>query len=58
MGEVEQRMERLPRAMQGAIAEDCLRQVAEESEHPNPEMIIAGGLQILKELAEKAVISC
>lgn len=38
------------------LTADCLRQVAEESNHPNPEMIIAGGLQILKELVEKTVV--
>lgn len=38
------------------LAADCLKQVAEESKHPNPDMIMAGGLQILKELAEKTVI--
>ncbi len=38
------------------LTADCLKQVAEESNHPNPEMIIAGGLQILKELAEKTVV--
>jgi hypothetical protein len=38
-------------------AGDCLKQVAEESKHPSPDMIIAGGLQILKELAEKTVIT-
>lgn len=38
------------------LVAECLKQVAEESKHPNPEMIIAGGLQILKELAEKTVI--
>jgi hypothetical protein len=36
--------------------EDYLKQVAEESNHPNPEMILAGGLQILKELSEKTVL--
>ncbi|MFZ2405905.1 MAG: DUF2063 domain-containing protein, partial [Methylobacter sp.] len=41
----------------GMLTADCLKQVAEESQHPNPEMIIAGGLQILKELAEKTVIT-
>jgi len=41
---------------EGVLAVDCLKQVAEESKHPNPDMIIAGGLQILKELAEKTVI--
>ena len=39
------------------LAEDCLRQVARESNHPDPELIIAGGLQILKELAEKTIIT-
>lgn len=35
----------------------CLTQVAQESQHPNPDLIIQGGLQILQELAEKMVIS-
>ena len=35
----------------------CLTQVAQESQHPNPDLIIKGGLQILQELAEKNVIS-
>jgi hypothetical protein len=39
-----------------ALVIDCLKQVADESKHPNPETIIAGGLEILKELAEKTVI--
>ncbi|MFZ2168416.1 MAG: putative DNA-binding domain-containing protein [Methylococcaceae bacterium] len=38
------------------LVEDCLKQVAKESNHPDPEFIIAGGLQILKELAEKTII--
>lgn len=42
---------------EGILAVDCLKQVAEESMHPNPEMIIAGGLQVLKELAGKTVIT-
>ena len=42
---------------EGMPAADCLRQVAEESNHPNPEMIISSGLQILKGLAEKTVIA-
>ena len=41
---------------EGMLAMDCLKQVAEESKHPNPGVIMAGGLQILKELAEKRVI--
>ena len=39
------------------LAEDCLKQIARESNHPNPEQIVAGGLQILKELAEKTIIT-
>ena len=39
------------------LAEDCLKQITRESNHPNPEQIIAGGLQILKELAEKTIIT-
>jgi hypothetical protein len=41
----------------GVLAADCLKPVAEESKHPNPDMIIASGLQILRELAEKTVIT-
>jgi hypothetical protein len=40
----------------GMLTNDCLQQVAEELNHPNPEMVIAGGLQILKDLAGKTVI--
>ncbi|HEY8035981.1 MAG TPA: putative DNA-binding domain-containing protein [Methylobacter sp.] len=39
------------------LTADCLKQVADELNHPNPEMIVSGGLQILKELAEKTVIT-
>jgi uncharacterized protein len=35
---------------------DCLNQVTQESQHPNPEIITVGGLQILKGLVEKTVI--
>ena len=38
------------------LAEDCLRQLIKESNHPGPELIIVSGLQILKELAEKTII--
>lgn len=38
-------------------AVDCLKQVARESNHPDPELVVAGGLQILKELAGKAIIT-
>lgn len=39
------------------LVAECLKQVAEEANHPNPEMIVSGGLQILKEMAQKAVIT-
>jgi hypothetical protein len=39
------------------VTEDCLTQVAQEANHPSPDVIIVGGLQILKDLAEKTVIS-
>ncbi len=39
------------------VAQDCLKQLAQESNHPNPEVIINGGLQILKDFAIKAVIT-
>lgn len=39
------------------LTKDCLKQVADELNHPNPEMIITGGLEILKELAEKTIIT-
>lgn len=42
---------------EGILVTDCLRQIAEESKHPNPELIISGGLAILKGLAEKTVIT-
>jgi hypothetical protein len=37
-------------------AESCLKQVAQEMNHPNPEIVIAGGLQILNDLAEKRIV--
>jgi len=39
------------------LTETCLRRIADESRHPNPELIISGGLQILKDLAEKNIIT-
>lgn len=39
------------------ITEACLNQVAQEFHHPNHDAIITGGLQILKDLAKKIVIS-
>jgi len=35
------------------LTADCLKQVADELRHPNPEMIIEGGLQILKRTRRK-----
>lgn len=34
----------------------CLQQIADESAHPEPEIIIKSGLQIIKDLAEKNII--
>lgn len=45
------------REQEKPLAEECLMQVARESNHPDPEAIVAGGLQILKELAEKRIIT-
>lgn len=39
------------------LTEACLKQIAGESRHPNPELVISGGLQILKELAERTIIT-
>jgi len=39
------------------LAEECLKQVARESNHPDPDLIVTGGLQILKNLAEKTIIT-
>jgi len=36
--------------------EDCLQQIAQESNHSEPETIISSGLQIIKDLAEKNII--
>ncbi len=36
--------------------ENCLQQIAKESNHSEPETIISSGLQIIKDLAEKNII--
>lgn len=41
---------------EGLTAAACVKQVAAETGHPNPDLIIAGGLKILAELAEKTII--
>jgi hypothetical protein len=42
---------------EGLTAEDYLRQVAQEANHPDPALIMEGGLAILKEWAEKTIIT-
>jgi hypothetical protein len=41
---------------QAMTVKDCLRQVVQESNHPNPDLVMAHGLQALHELIEKTVI--
>ena len=38
-------------------AKDYLQQVADEMEHPNPEVVLKGGLQILEDLLKKGIIT-
>ncbi len=37
--------------------QDCLKQIAEESAHPKPKTMINAGLQIIKDLAQKNIIT-
>jgi hypothetical protein len=39
------------------IAADCLQQLSQETQHPNPELMMTAGLKILTELAEKMIIT-
>jgi hypothetical protein len=39
------------------IVADCLQQLIQEIQHPNPELMMTAGLQILMELAEKMIIT-
>jgi hypothetical protein len=39
------------------LAQDCLKQVARETNHPDPALVIAAGLEILRELAGKTIIT-
>ncbi|MGZ8191196.1 MAG: HvfC family RiPP maturation protein [Methylococcaceae bacterium] len=39
------------------LTETCLKQVAQEANFANPDMIIAGGLQIIKDLVDKSIIT-
>lgn len=41
---------------EGIQTEAALKQVVEELQHQNPQLIISGGLQILRELVDKSVI--
>ena len=38
------------------LTQTCLAQIATESRHPNPDIIINSGLQILKDLCQKEII--
>ncbi|MDD2722518.1 MAG: putative DNA-binding domain-containing protein [Methylovulum sp.] len=40
-----------------ATAMDCLKQIVAEMQHPQPELVINGGLQILQDLVEKGIVS-
>ena len=51
------RMLELIQAQEAILTADCLQQLAVESQHPNPELIISSGLEILKTLAEKTIIT-
>ncbi len=51
------RMLELIQAQEAILTADCLQQLAVESQHPNPELIINAGLEILKTLAEKTIIT-
>ncbi|MDD1615892.1 MAG: putative DNA-binding domain-containing protein [Methylococcaceae bacterium] len=39
------------------IVADCLQRMIQETQHPNPELMMTAGLQILTELAEKMIIA-
>lgn len=41
---------------QGGLARDCLRQIAKEIQHPNPDTVLRGGAEILRGLAQRRVI--
>jgi len=51
------RLLELIQAQEAILTADCLQQLAVESKHPNPELIISAGLDILKSLAEKTIIT-
>lgn len=43
-------------AEEPVLTKSCLEQIAQETQHPNPEIIINGGLQILIDLYQKGII--
>ena len=51
------RLLELIQAQEAILTADCLQQLAVESKHPNPELIISSGLDILKTFAEKTIIT-
>lgn len=51
------RLLELIQAEEAILTANCLQQLAVESKHPNPELIISAGLAILKTLAEKTIIT-
>jgi len=44
-------------AQESMVVADCLQRMIQETQHPNPELMMAAGLQILAELAEKMIIT-
>ncbi len=50
------RLLELIQADEPCLTKTCLTQIAQESQHPNPEIIISGGLQILTDLYQKGII--
>ena len=43
-------------AEEQCLTKACLEQIALESQHPNPEIIVNGGLQILMDLYQKGIV--
>lgn len=39
------------------VVEECLTRMVQETQHPNPDLMITAGLQIFTELAEKMIIA-
>jgi hypothetical protein len=43
-------------AHESLIVADCLQKLIQETQHPNPELMMTAGVQILTELAEKMIV--